>query len=118
VARHSVGGIVLAACSLVVMPVLSAAQRRAGREIGSASAVADSRQGLLCTCLSAVLLAGLLANLLLGWWWADPVAAVAIAAVAVKEGRDAWCGGACCAVPAACRDEETDSCGCRRAVPG
>jgi hypothetical protein len=66
----AVGGIVLAALSLslslAVMPVLSAAQRRAGREIGSASAVADSRQGLLCTCLSAVLLAGLLANLLFG----------------------------------------------------
>ncbi len=61
------------------MPVLSYAQRRAGREYGSASAVADSKQTLLCTYLSAVLLVGLLANAMLGWWWADPVAALVIA---------------------------------------
>ncbi|WIV54506.1 cation transporter [Amycolatopsis nalaikhensis] len=89
-------GIVLAAVSLVVMPALSAAQRRAGRELGSASAVADSRQTLLCTYLSGVLLAGLLLNALLGWWWADPVVALAIAAVAVNEGRTAWRGEHCC----------------------
>jgi divalent metal cation (Fe/Co/Zn/Cd) transporter len=90
-------GIALAALSLVVMPVLSYAQRRAGREFGSASAVADSKQTLLCTYLSAVLLVGLVANATLGWWWADPVAALVIAAVAVKEGREAWRGDACCA---------------------
>ncbi|MCR6489287.1 cation transporter [Amycolatopsis sp. OK19-0408] len=89
-------GIVLAAVSLAVMPALSAAQRRAGRELGSASAVADSRQTLLCTYLSAVLLAGLLLNAALGWWWADPLVALAIAAVAVKEGRTAWRGEHCC----------------------
>jgi divalent metal cation (Fe/Co/Zn/Cd) transporter len=89
-------GIVLAAVSLVVMPVLSAAQRRAGRELGSASAVADSRQTLLCTYLSAVLLVGLLLNALAGWWWADPVVALTIAFVAVKEGRTAWRGQHCC----------------------
>ncbi|MFH8411426.1 cation transporter, partial [Streptomyces sp. NPDC018019] len=61
------------------------------------SAVADSKQTLLCTYLSAVLLAGLLANWLLGWTWADPVAALVIAAIAVKEGRDAWQGKGCCA---------------------
>ncbi|MFG7945011.1 cation transporter [Streptomyces cacaoi] len=98
-ADHSVTGIVLAALSLAVMPFLSAAQRRAGRELGSASAVADSRQTLLCTWLSAVLLAGLLVNLLLGWSWADPVAALVIAAFAAKEGRDAWQGKGCCAAP-------------------
>ena len=86
----------LAALSLLVMPVLSLAQRRAGREYGSASAVADSKQTLLCTYLSAVLLVGLLANATLGWWWADPIAALVIAAVAVKEGRDAWRGEICC----------------------
>lgn len=96
-AGHSPTGIVLAAVSLAVMPFLSAAQRRAGRELGSASAVADSKQTLLCTYLSAVLLAGLLANMLLGWSWADPIAALVIAAVAVKEGRDAWRGESCCA---------------------
>ncbi|HTJ35442.1 MAG TPA: cation transporter [Dactylosporangium sp.] len=95
-AEHSTVGLVLAAVSLVVMPLLSAAQRRAGRELGSASAVADSRQTLLCTYLSAVLLAGLAVNSLFGWWWADSIAALVIAAVAVREGREAWRGDACC----------------------
>jgi divalent metal cation (Fe/Co/Zn/Cd) transporter len=99
-ARHSTVGFGLAAVSLVVMPVLSYAQRRAGREFGSASAVADSKQTLLCTYLSVVLLVGLLANTVLGWWWADPLAALVIAAVAVKEGREAWRGDACCAAGA------------------
>ncbi|MCX5601262.1 cation transporter [Streptomyces phaeochromogenes] len=114
-AEHSTPGIVLAALSLAVMPFLSAAQRRAGRELGSASAVADSKQTLLCTYLSAVVLVGLLANSLLGWTWADPIAALVIAAVAVKEGREAWRGDNCCAVPIggiATEAEEQDSCGC------
>ena len=81
------------------MPFLSAAQRRAGRELGSASAVADSKQTLLCTYLSAVLLVGLVLNAMLGWSWADPIAALVIAAVAVKEGRDAWQGRATLAQP-------------------
>lgn len=96
-ARHSTIGIALAALSLVIMPVLSWAQRRAGRELGSASAVADSKQTLLCTYLSGVLLAGLVLNGAFGWSWADPLAALVIAAVAVKEGRDAWRGDTCCA---------------------
>ncbi|WP_306747989.1 cation transporter [Saccharothrix yanglingensis] len=95
-ADHSTVGIVLAAVSLVVMPFLSAAQRRAGRELGSASAVADSRQTLLCTYLSGVLLVGLVLNSLFGWSWADPVVALVIAAVAVREGREAWRGRHCC----------------------
>ncbi|QRP50846.1 cation transporter [Amycolatopsis sp. FDAARGOS 1241] len=95
-AEHSTVGIVLAAVSLLVMPVLSHAQRRAGRELGSASAVADSKQTLLCTYLSGVLLAGLLLNSLFGWSWADPIVALVIAAVAVKEGREAWRGERCC----------------------
>ncbi|MER6947999.1 cation transporter [Nonomuraea sp. NPDC000554] len=100
-AEHSTAGLILAALSLVIMPFLSAAQRRAGRELGSASAVADSKQTLLCTYLSAVLLVGLALNSLFGWSWADPIAALVIAAVAVKEGREAWRGDACCAVPTA-----------------
>ncbi|GAA3016372.1 cation transporter [Streptosporangium longisporum] len=100
-AEHSTPGLILAALSLVIMPFLSAAQRRAGRELGSASAVADSKQTLLCTYLSAVLLVGLALNSAFGWSWADPIAALVIAAVAVKEGREAWRGDACCAVPAA-----------------
>jgi divalent metal cation (Fe/Co/Zn/Cd) transporter len=95
-ADHSTVGIVLAAVSLVVMPFLSHAQRRAGRELGSASAVADSKQTLLCTYLSGVLLVGLVLNSLFGWSWADPVVALAIAAMAVKEGRTAWRGEHCC----------------------
>lgn len=100
-AQHSTVGIALAAASLVIMPVLSAAQRRAGRELGSASAVADSKQTLLCTYLSAVLLAGLLLNSLFGRSWADPIAALVIAAIAVKEGRNAWKGDTCCPTPTA-----------------
>jgi divalent metal cation (Fe/Co/Zn/Cd) transporter len=112
--QHSIVGIVLAAVSLVVMPVLSYAQRRAGREFGSLSAVADSKQTLLCTYLSAVLLVGLLVNTLFGWSWADPVAGLVIALIAVREGREAWRGDTCCAVPP--RAESTppdgDSCEC------
>jgi divalent metal cation (Fe/Co/Zn/Cd) transporter len=96
-ADRSVVGIVLVAVSVVVMPFLSFAQRRAGRELGSASAVADSKQTLLCTYLSAAVLAGLLLNAALGWWWADPAAALVLAALAVKEGRTAWRGELCCA---------------------
>ena len=95
--RHSPIGIGLAAVSLVIMPVLSLAQRRAGRELGSLSAVADSKQTLLCTYLSAVLLAGLLLNAFAGWWWADPIAALVIAGVAAREGLEAWRGDTCCA---------------------
>ncbi|MFJ3658717.1 cation transporter [Streptomyces nigra] len=113
-AEHSTPGIVLAALSLAVMPFLSGAQRRAGRELGSASAVADSKQTLLCTYLSAVLLVGLLANSLLGWSWADPIAALVIAAVAVKEGREAWRGDNCCTVPFGEIGDapDEDGCGC------
>lgn len=96
-AEPSLLGIVIAALSLAIMPFLSAAQRRAGREIGSASAVADSRQTLLCTYLSAVLLVGLVLNATFGWSWADPVAALVIAVIAIREGREAWRGKGCCA---------------------
>jgi len=95
-AQPSLIGIALAAASLVIMPVLSLAQRRAGRELGSLSAVADSKQTLLCTYLSAILLAGLALNSLWRWSWADPVAALGIAAIAVREGLNAWRGDPCC----------------------
>jgi divalent metal cation (Fe/Co/Zn/Cd) transporter len=95
-ARPSLIGIVLASASLVIMPVLSLAQRRAGRELGSLSAVADSKQTLLCTYLSAILLAGLVLNSVWGWSWADPIAALGIAAIAVREGINAWRGDPCC----------------------
>ena len=95
------------------MPVLSYSQRRAGRELGSLSAVADSKQTLLCTYLSAVLLVGLLLNTLFGWSWADPVAGLAIAGIAVKEGINAWKGDACCAAPVGpSAIHTTDRCDC------
>lgn len=111
-AQHSTPGIVIAALSLAIMPVLSWAQRRAGRELGSKTAVADSRQTLLCTYLSAVLLAGLVLNSTLGWWWADAGAALVIAGIAVREGINAWRGESCCAVPHAApnHSEEGDDC--------
>ncbi|WP_460497673.1 cation transporter [Glycomyces tarimensis] len=109
-AEHSTVGLVLAGASVVIMPVLSAAQRRAGRELGSASAVADSKQTLLCTYLSAVLLVGLALNSLFGWSWADPLAALAIAGVAVKEGVEAWKGDGCCAPVTALADEAAPGC--------
>ena len=85
----------LGAVSLATMPLLSSAQQRAGRALGSRSAVSDSKQTLLCTYLSSVLLVGVGVNTLFGWAWADPIAALVIAAVAVKEGRDAWRGNPC-----------------------
>lgn len=98
-------GIALASVSVVVMPVLSWLERRTGRELGSASVVADSTQTLLCAWLSAVLLAGLVLHATLGWSWADPVAALVIAAVAIREGREAWRGDACCTPVVPGRDE-------------
>lgn len=96
----SPAGIGLAALSLLIMPVLSRAQRRTGRALGSGSVIADSTQTLLCTYLSAVLLAGLLLDALLGWGWADPAADLVIAAVAAREGVEAWRGENCGCTPA------------------
>ncbi|MEV4736172.1 MULTISPECIES: cation diffusion facilitator family transporter [unclassified Microbacterium] len=93
--EHSTVGIVLTAISVVVMPFLSFAERRAGTEIGSATAVADSKQTLICTYLSAAVLIGLLLNSVFGWWWADAVAGLVIAVFAVREGLEAWKGDAC-----------------------
>ncbi|WP_159708097.1 cation diffusion facilitator family transporter [Arthrobacter sp. 18067] len=98
-AQHSTPGIVIAALSLAIMPALSYYQRRAGRELGSRTAVADSKQTLLCTYLSGVLLIGLVLNSALGWWWADAGAALVIAAIAVREGANAWRGDVCCTAP-------------------
>lgn len=96
-ARHSTPGLTLAALSLIIMPFLSYGQRRTGHELNSRSAVADSKQTLLCTYLSAVLLVGLALNSLFGWHWADPIAALVITVVAIREGREAWKGDSCCA---------------------
>lgn len=111
--EHSPVGIGLAALSLLVMPFLSWFERRTGLELGSASAVADSKQTLICAYLSAALLAGLLLNSLLGWAWADSTAALVIAVFAIREGAEAWRGDACCAAPIAVLtgESEPDQCG-------
>ena len=109
-------GIGIASASLVVMPFLSWAQRRTGKALGSNAVVADSKQTLLCTYLSAVLLVGLVLNMALGWSWADPIAGLVIAAIAVREGREAWKGEGCCGpLNHGIRTEEgagEDACGC------
>jgi divalent metal cation (Fe/Co/Zn/Cd) transporter len=88
-------GIGLSAVTLVAMPPLGAAKRRVGHALGSSAAVSESRQTMLCAYLSAALLIGLLANAVAGWWWADPLVALAIGAVAGREARDAWQGESC-----------------------
>lgn len=116
VAESSIVGIVLAAVSLVVMPFLSFAQRHTGRKLASNTVVADATQTMLCVYLSAVLLVGLVFNAAFGWWWADPVAGLIIAAVAAKEGVSAWKGDGCCgpSVPTdlheGCSDKAEPSC--------
>lgn len=93
--EHSTVGIVITALSVVIMPFLSYAERRAGRELGSATAVADSKQTLICTYLSGAVLVGLVLNSWFGWWWADPIAGLVIAGFAIREGIEAWRGDAC-----------------------
>lgn len=94
--ESSLVGIALAVLSLIVMPTLAVGKARVGRRLGSSTVSADSRQTWLCTYLSAVLLVGLLLNAAVGWWWADPLAGVVIAALAVREGVEAWIGETCC----------------------
>jgi divalent metal cation (Fe/Co/Zn/Cd) transporter len=89
-------GIGLAAITLVTMPPLALAKSRVGEQLHSAATRAEGRQNMLCAYLSVALLIGLGANALAGWWWADPVTALVIAGFAVREGREAWRGEACC----------------------
>jgi divalent metal cation (Fe/Co/Zn/Cd) transporter len=93
--EHSTVGLVLTAVSVIVMPSVSLLERRVGRELGSATAVADSKQTLICAYLSAAVLLGLALNSLFGWGWADSVAALAIGAFAIREGLEAWKGDTC-----------------------
>ena len=95
-AEHSIPGIILACVSLIVMPILSRAKKRVGRELSSAAMKADARQTDFCVYLSAILLAGLILNAALGWWWADPVAALIMVPIVAKEGFDGVKGKACC----------------------
>jgi divalent metal cation (Fe/Co/Zn/Cd) transporter len=90
-------GLILVALSLVVMPSLAWAKRRVARQLGSVALAADAAETQLCTYLSAVVLVGLAANSLFGWWWMDPVAGLAVAGIALKEGWTAWRSGDLCA---------------------
>src|SRR4051812_14942376 len=92
----SVLGMALAVWSLITMPLLGIAKQRIAEEIGSAATKGEGRQNVLCAYLAGALLVGLLANALVGAWWLDPVVGLGIAAVAVKEGLDAWRGDGCC----------------------
>ncbi|MBZ5729378.1 MAG: cation transporter [Acidobacteriia bacterium] len=94
--RPSVPGIAVAAASLVVMPLLARAKRRAATRMGSGALRADARQADFCTWLSAILLGGLLLNKTLGWWWADPAAALVMAPIIIREGVNGLCGRDCC----------------------
>jgi divalent metal cation (Fe/Co/Zn/Cd) transporter len=94
--RESIPGIVLAIASLIVMPLLVRAKRKVARAINSAALMADSKQTELCTYLSAILIGGLVLNALLGWWWADPVAALIMVPIIVQEGIEGLRGETCC----------------------
>ena len=94
--KHSIPGIILACVSLIVMPILSRAKKRVGKELSSAAMNADARQTDFCVYLSAILLAGLILNVALGWWWADPVAALTMVPIVAKEGLEGVKGKACC----------------------
>ena len=88
-------GVGLALVTLLTMPPLAAAKRKVGQALHSSATTSESRQTMLCAYLSAGLLTGLLANALLGWWWADPTVAIGIGVVALREARDAWRGESC-----------------------
>jgi divalent metal cation (Fe/Co/Zn/Cd) transporter len=92
----SVAGMALAVWSLVTMPLLGIAKQRIAEEIGSAATKGEGRQNVLCAYLAGALLIGLLGNALAGAWWLDPIVGLLIAAVAVKEGLEAWRGEGCC----------------------
>lgn len=92
-------GIVLTMSSVILMPALGIAKQRLGTRLGSGATAGEGTQNLLCAYLAAAVLVGLLANQFFGWWWLDGVAGLAIAGVAVREGREAWRGENCCSVP-------------------
>jgi len=94
--EHSVAGIILASVSLLVMPILSRAKKRVGKALGSAAMNADAKQTDFCMYLSAILLVGLVLNSVLGWWWADPAAALIMVPIIAKEGLDGVKGKQCC----------------------
>jgi divalent metal cation (Fe/Co/Zn/Cd) transporter len=94
--ERSIPGILVAAISVIVMPVLAKAKRKLAAAIGSGAMHADSRQTDFCTYLSAILLGGLLLNAVAGWWWADPIAGLVMVPIIAKEGLDGLKGKTCC----------------------
>ena len=94
--KTSMLGIALTATAVVLMPFFGVAKRRVGSRLNSAATAGEGTQNLLCAYLSVAVLGGLAVNALFGWWWADPMAALFIAAVAIKEGRESWRGDGCC----------------------
>jgi divalent metal cation (Fe/Co/Zn/Cd) transporter len=95
--NQSVLGIVVAALSVIVMPLLARAKRSLGMQLGSGALVAESKQTSLCAYLSAILLGGLVLNATLGWWWADPVAGLAMVPIIAREGIEGLRGHSDCA---------------------
>ncbi|MEJ5368224.1 MAG: cation transporter [Bryobacteraceae bacterium] len=93
--ERSIPGIILACCSLAIMPVLARKKRAVSRKIGSGAMAADAKQTLLCSYLSAILLGGLVLNATLGWWWADPVAGLIMTPIIAREGWLALKGDGC-----------------------
>ncbi len=91
----SVVGIALTATSLALMPILGVAKRRLGAQLGSSATAGEGNQNILCAYLAAGVLVGLVANAVFGLWWLDPVVALGIAALALREGREAWQGESC-----------------------
>jgi divalent metal cation (Fe/Co/Zn/Cd) transporter len=91
----SLVGIGLSVVTLAVMPMLARAKAGVGARLGSPATASEGRQNMVCAYLSAALLVGLTANAVAGWWWADPAAALVVAAVAVREGRESWRGESC-----------------------
>jgi divalent metal cation (Fe/Co/Zn/Cd) transporter len=94
--KHSIAGIVIAAISVIVMPLLARAKRRVARQLGSEAMHADSKQADFCSYLSVILLGGLLLNALLGWWWMDPVAGLVMVPIIAKEGISGLRAEVCC----------------------
>jgi divalent metal cation (Fe/Co/Zn/Cd) transporter len=94
--ERSMLGLAITVLSLVVMPTLAWAKRRVAARLNSVALKADAAETQLCTYLSAIVLLGLAANALVGWWWMDPVAGLVVAGLAIREGRVAWTSGDLC----------------------
>jgi len=106
-------GVAITAAAIIVMPLLARAKGRVAAQVGSSATAGDAAQSWLCAMIAAAVLVTILANAALGWWWLDPVAGMAIAGLAVREGREAWSGKVCAdCLPVRAGDGPTGE-GCR-----